>query len=114
MKILPTTELLSAVLGTPITHVQPEDSGYLALFQNGETTCYKTINIYELMYLMKEWAWSQKYLLESGVTDTPFCSITNTNEEDTYNNYLPDERAIADTEPEAVTQACLWILATKT
>lgn len=71
------------------------------------------INIYELMHLMKEWAWSQKYLLESGVTDTPFCSITNTNEEDTYNNYLPDERTIADTEPEAIFKACQWILNNK-
>lgn len=107
--ILPTTELLSAVLGTPISHAQPENSGYLALFQNGETACYKTINIYELMHTMKEWAWNIGYQLHTEMITshiTKKLAYRVSIEPTEYHKFSK----VGDTELEAVTEACQWIL----
>lgn len=69
---------------------------------------YTTINFYELAHLCKEWAWNQGLILESGHTNTPYCTIVDVSENSTMN--LGEERFISDSEPEAIFAACQWIL----
>ena len=68
----------------------------------------KNINIYELMHLMKEWANKKDYWCISGYEENHqgsyYCMLKD----------MPDNKFFyADTEFEAVTKACEWILKQK-
>ena len=124
-----TTELLTAVLGTTV--YDPTVEGTNVLFYSSKYhrnefdvgTVYSTkttrwmgevvgscpqyfINIYELMHLMKEWLKTKVSNAKSGFDNghRHYCHIENPD---------IDDRFYGDTEPEAVTQACLWLLSNK-
>jgi hypothetical protein len=108
-------ELLSEVLAIVCVNIREvyDNEIIYTSYELPRIQDWKSINIHELAHKCKEWAWSYKYLLESGVTETPFCSITNTNEDDELGMAFPDERLLADSEPEAVFDACQWVLNNK-
>ena len=67
-----------------------------------DDTAYRSINIYELMHLMKVWAKDEVYYLESGYISGAVCRV--------YLDLEDMKIFWADTEPEAVFKACEWIL----
>jgi len=94
-------ELLSAVLGDDMYPKEIENN--LLLFKqvaDAPWSAMRSINIYELMHLMKEWALKQGYLLYSVPT---MCLIKTLSLE-----YIK-EFSDVDTEFESVTKACEWI-----
>ena len=111
MRTLPSKELLSAVLGYEIL------DEYIILgnqlqFKSWKvddceifTNSFKSINIYELQHMMKEWALEQGYELTS---NNNFCYVDLVLS--TMGHYAVRVDFIADSEPEAVTKACEWIL----
>ena len=117
MKTLPSKELLSAVLGEDVTMVGIETGGLLFYRIMIEINEYDgvgyatkesptSINIYELQHMMKEW-----------LLDGEGYLFTKKIQYEKYHNWQlvikkSDivEEFMADTEPEAVTKACEWIL----
>ena len=97
---LPSKELLSAVLGCEITYCHEINGELRYGIYTPIGTDERTINIYELMHLMKEWALKQGYLLYSVPT---MCLIKTLSLE-----YIK-EFSDVDTEFESVTKACEWI-----
>lgn len=65
-----------------------------------------SINSYELSYLCKKWAYSKNYIIDS-------CYVNPQSEIHVYWMSKLNKRTTfnADTEPEAVFEACDWILA---
>ena len=110
---LPSKELLSAVLSEDIASVDVVGNAvrytvlnYVAE-EDGELTYIDlgtNINIYELMHLMKVWAIKQGYKLTSAITDGKYdeCTITA--------GMGFNKQFEAQTEYEAIFQACEWIL----
>lgn len=109
MEILPSKELLSAVLGYPITASEGVSFNVLSFRADlegieihGEQL--RAINIYELMHLMKEWAIKNEHELMScggGYCESypkSWDSLTK-----------PIKEFYGDTEFEAVTKAAEWI-----
>lgn len=100
--MLPSKELLTAVLGCDAE----------AYYYNASVIKYKIdgvvekeINIYELMHIMKEWALKQGFYTKSQLgIEKSVANIFNIRFQDC------DENFFADTELEAVTKACEWIL----
>ena len=96
-------ELLSEVLGIEVTHVtqKPELGNILEVqYTNGLKQNYIfEANIYELMHLMKKWAYEQRWLVESSVTLTTCRQLGK----DTQHYF--DE----DSEYDSVVRACQWI-----
>jgi hypothetical protein len=115
--IRPSKELLSAVLKTEIEDSVTEDNTIWPLefdsWRKGEMQLRNTkeyfngINIYELMHIMKEWAFNTGYTVEikwrhnSHPQEKTRCVIKL----GTYGT-----KGVAGTEFEAVTKACEWIL----
>ena len=112
----PSKELLSAVFGKKVGKI--ETKGVYLEYEHWENCInhqkqdisgydITRINIYELAFRVKEWAYSQEepYELISGCLYAPFsdkqyiCEITN-----------EDITLYADTEPEAIFKAAEWIL----
>lgn len=110
-------ELLGEVLGRdahPYDYVQNGRALRYAFFESINRK--RHINIYELAYKCKEWAFDKGYSLESAkkavlgeknkMTSTWICcGLTPTCE------VLPN--FTADTEPEAIFEACEWIRSNK-
>jgi len=114
--VLPSKELLSAVLGEDVY----EDIFYASddirtTFINGNNLVYSTssakftgnnINIYELMHMMKEYIKSQNLMIiVYHHLDTVAVEIVQ-NQKSIYTS--PGMSVY--TEPEAVTKSCEWIL----
>lgn len=127
--ILPTPELLTAVLGIefrtgPHAHnivFLPSKSllkwQELYIENNNWDTKANSINIYELMHLMIEWALTESYIVSPHLRG--YCkgkAIAYLHHDDYTSEFTENviDTYITDSMPEAVTQACLWILATKT
>ena len=109
---LPSKELLTEVLGKNvkmvITDIKVIHSQLNSSVKNSEIAIsyddkWTYENIYELMHLMKEWAFSNDYQLYSGrlIGHKSICSVVN------FDN------SFAETEFEAVIKACEWILSQK-
>jgi hypothetical protein len=98
----PSKELLSEVLGFVVTsiYVAPNDKFIEAQSEYQD----ERINIYELMHMMKEWAKAKYESTDFNVYGSWQCDITIFGEQDIVLNFH------ADTEFEAVTKACEWIL----
>lgn len=89
-----------------------EDTKEVTFITYADTTQGKTrtpisskyeINIYELAYKCKEWAFGKMFFLSSGFdTDGAFCL-----------DRMNSKSFIAETEPEAIFKACQWILENK-
>lgn len=98
-------KLLSEVLGYIVETVTTIDSVRTnQILIIGEKT--KEINIYELAHKCKEWARHLNIQLISGFTETSkqyFCTVVIEDGDVFY----------SQTEPEAIFQACLWILDNK-
>ncbi len=104
-------ELLSKVLNFPFTSITNIQSGNnLIAYTTYElpTHKYKFINIYELAYMCKEWAYKQdwEYIINTHKTiNGKLYRVWF--EKDTETEFF------ADTEPEAIFKACEWILTQK-
>ncbi len=98
-------ELPSKELFEEVTEITVENIHYGVYKGNVEYSEHGRINIYELMHMMKEWAYGQGYSLISYRNTLQVCIC------DIRKNGLGvfDHRA-EDTEFEAVTKACEWIL----
>ena len=117
MKTLPSKELLSAVLGENIGKVEEvnfiSELSYKTYSTNNvpewevaiDGMYSRVINIYELQHMMKEWALEQGYELTS---NNNFCYVDLVLS--TMGHYAVRVDFIANSEPEAVTKACEWIL----
>jgi len=102
--IVPSKELLSAVLVLPIVYVQD----YIEV----DEVIYETemiagsINIYELQHKMKTWADTKNIAIQSYIWFGRGISRVSSMD-DNVELYFEES---ANTEFEAVTQACEWIL----
>jgi len=118
--LLPSKELLFEV----IDDLSPRVVEVIDIYQDnllstyydcgkGEPTCLGyEINIYELMHMMKEWAEKKGYILQSHIIGDSVCKISKITNYSPYIDTL--EILNANTEPEAVTKACEWILEQQT
>lgn len=120
---LPSKELLSEVLDKDyndrlVDWFQIEDDNYLRTYydcgkfdeQGRPTGLGIEINIYELAHKCKEWAYiKHQILLDSRVTSAGSCFLTSSPMSE--HNY--DKKFIDKSEPEAIFQACQWILDNK-
>ena len=102
---LPSKELLSKILKETYTHI--EQSFHLICvrkYNDGVLAGGNDINIYELMHKMKVWALSKGYRIDSAITDGRYgeCVLSAGIG---FSMYFE-----ADTEFEAVTEACEWVL----
>ena len=100
-------KLLSEVLGE-VQEFIPEEHR-VRYCKMGEFDDWKEINIYEFMHKCKVWAnnLSQKrYQLYSGIE----ASRLNTSLVEIYSGAIKQHEISAESEPEAVFEACEWIL----
>ena len=121
--ILPSKELLSEVLEFEITNIpQHQNSKKLEFYskvhsskcifeKSGDLTkgSMFSINIYELMHMMKEWA-VLKYGIEISSTVVKDNGGIYSNAYTTSDKDCISFDANDNLEPEAVTRACEWIL----
>ncbi len=103
--------LLSEVLGYEVFQIHDYDKKYPLSFnyrmRSGKDWTNSTINIHELAFMCKEWAFDKGYSIDSyrlkGMLKPRYkCGIL-----------LPDKWHMlkeCDTEPEAIFKACEWIL----
>lgn len=107
--LLPSKELLSEVLGVKrITDINLTDNYITYKYFAFEYDIFEDkVNIYELMHKMKVWALSKGYRIDSAITDGRYgeCVLSAG-----IGFSMCFE---ADTEFEAVTQACEFILTRK-
>lgn len=106
-------ELLSEVLVNTrdeVSHIQDgRIKSEICYMVNGATRGL-FINIYELVHRCKEWAFSQNYILQVRSADTLSCVDILDNK--CVNNPFKKQTS-CKTEPEAVFNACQWILDNK-
>jgi len=107
----PSKELLGAVLGIKVNKIEYEEQQNEIVYycnQFGRATGY--INIYELMHLMKEWAWGKGFQLMShrNYFNNKYAIQVH---EKLYRHF--EAESLEDTEIETVTKACEWILKEK-
>jgi hypothetical protein len=106
-------ELLSEVLGCKLDideQLQPNEIEYIE--KVGSRLYYRYINIYELANKCKEWAYTKNYFLFSGHgAISASCEVNHRTASPGKIN--PQEIVLADTESEAVFEACQWILENK-
>lgn len=108
-------ELLSEVLGIPLTDFKYGNGLIAYTTYELPTFKYKEINIYELAHKCKEWASE----LEFEISSCSYKAIIEYN----YRQEEDDDRRLfwkfdyetftADAEPEAVFKACQWVLENK-
>jgi hypothetical protein len=117
--ILPSKELLSEVLGvTQVTDLKIRDNKlFYTSYNNPSISNWKSINIYELQHRMKEWASMYGYDLYSyrfnqevsyAYLDIEMNGFYRIDEKWGFSGTLLEEFE-AQTEHEAVTQACEWV-----
>ncbi len=101
-------ELLSGVLKTNAEWVEIKGNEIFYNTDSNKHSCFK-INIYEFMFLCKEWALQYKYRIltepynDYGYTDW-MIEVTK------YGSSNPQRFDLCKSEPEAVFKACEWIL----
>ena len=103
--MLPSKELLSAVFCVKIYDYGSCGNSMIEYSNNkgADLSRYRTINIYELMHMMKEWAAAKDFELYTyRVGNEYWC--------DEYDRIIPYTIQTGSTETEAVTKACEWIL----
>ena len=109
--ILPSKELLSAVLDSSIRsyELSPNGNVLYALKDDVSVSDGMFINIYELMHMMKEYAFSKGYVIYSGRrrNDTHKSIMFKVSD---YGNCNKGNHAYSDTEFEAVVKSCKWLL----
>ena len=95
-----TNKLLSAVLDADISDHSTKGKDVELWSDSSGRSMRSRINVYELMHLMKQWAFVQGYIIESDITgwyrvskDECYIGVDGT----------------TTTEPEAVTLACEFI-----
>lgn len=112
-------ELLSEVLGyTPFKIDKIKQVGGIGLTlillnQDGTVRSYQ--NIYQLAHKCKEWALSNKYMIDSNISPT-FKEVNNgiVGTSLIYNlNNMESKRFQSDTELEAIFKACEYIMENK-
>ena len=112
-------DLATEILGYKVTQ-EPQKYGNEISFHymfTKDTELHQSINIHELAYKCKEWAYKQEYSLSSGhrfEANEWFCDYETSEEysiraEEYYSN-IDAEYKMANTEPEAIFKACEWIL----
>lgn len=119
---LPTKELLSVVLDEylsieDINWIEEEDNRLVIHNYDNDSFEY-TINIYELMHKMKEWAstihrvpgTNSRHFLTSGLYQTLGGTLAHPNIRGFCKHNFYGGQFQEDSEPEAVTKACEWIL----
>ena len=104
----PSKKLLTNILGFEVRIISIVDNTLLCTKKTNRGFTDIRINVYELMHLMKEWAYSLDEFIISSYW-------VNGGEVDIYGRYScadsqPDKSFSADTEFEAVTKACEYIL----
>ena len=122
--ILPSNELLGEVLGKEVISVTKELDGkfdpcILVTFKDEVLL----LNIYELMYLMKEWAYTKNingnYInihtsISKGISGRKIieCRIWSQGLPRVLGNMIINSELVFEegTEPEAVTKVCEWLL----
>lgn len=114
-----TTELLSAVLGLKVHKVIGLDGStnqlrYSIYPSKGDDPSDYTfpINIYELAHKCKEWAYTQGYIISSGLT--PVLGVNRDGWAEVFSSSTPLDGKLHTfkqlSEPEAVFAACQWLL----
>ncbi len=122
--MLVSKELLSEVLGYKVDKIEEHfDGNFDPCFLISHNGGQLLLNIYEFMYLCKEWAFQQRYNVYSlgkwrdSNRDTYLSySVTIKTFEENIQyamNKCYNDKFYADTEPEAVFKACEWILENK-
>ncbi len=117
---LPSKELLSDVLGFECKLDEPleglENRVFFEYFHDKDKkVCKQSINIYELMHLMKEWAFNNgsEWCIDSR-NDCNITGIANFGNKSFPYSHIDRLKANVlfqeETEFEAVTKACEWIL----
>jgi len=110
--ISPSKELLSAVLGEDVVSIDDtyeysnNHANKLYYLSSGTFGVYTSINIYELMHMMKEWAVKNEHELMS--CNGGYCEAFPKKTWDSLTK--PIKEFYGDTEFEAITEACEWIL----
>lgn len=108
-------ELLSEVLKQETRFIRyVANNTYEVHFEKPIRLKYIIINIYELAYKCKEWAFNKGYELRTstrGIIDV--YDHIYINKEDGLTGEFIDCRQESDTEPEAIFKACQWILDNK-
>ena len=108
-------ELLSAVLGEEFDDVRTNcipnnlNGNHLQARTKGDWGGWSSHNIYELMYKCKEWAVKNGFWLSSWVVQDK----TGRAEVENVETLKIIDRFSCKTEPEAVFEACQWILDNK-
>jgi hypothetical protein len=110
--ILPSKELLSKVLGHEIIYNGELDitclnANILTYFKNGMVE--HKINVYELMHMMKEWAFDKGYSLDVFKSDENYYEVTPRIYNEIEEEWFDCEYSISRTEFESVTKAAQWV-----
>ena len=106
--ILPSKELLSTVFGEKVVFIVLNRT--ILEYEVPETGFNKAINIYELMHMMKEWAYKQHNVFTSSIEHDEYPAICSTNYSSRGDAFKDANKTFAgDSEFEAVTAACEWI-----
>lgn len=108
-------ELLSEILdesydNTNIVKIyQPSDFNHIAWETNNCAINTHSINIYELAHKCKEWCLNNNFTIKSSITRQGAKCEFYSKEQTNYKTKIIN----AKTEPEAIFQACEWILKQK-
>ncbi len=115
--MLPSKELLSAVFGVKVYDYGSYGNSMIEYSTNrgADLSRYRTINIYELMHLMKEWAYDNGYAVIVYKSSDEYTVMVFEAERfylntDYLNRIVKFCTTDTDTGFEAVTKACEWIL----
>ena len=107
--ILPSKELISEVLSKEVEEERFIDSNSLTYVNSG---IYEDINIYELAHKCKEWAYSQGYIISSGLT--PVLGVNKDGWAEVFSCSTPLDGKLHTfkqlSEPEAIFKACEYIM----
>ena len=115
---LPSKELLSEVLDIKVVEVykirsNPNFKDNTLLHRIEGCAVLFTINIHELAHKCKEWAYKNKFIIETGFTTSGDWFYTVLEVKDTSPYVAEVKTNWGITEPEAVFQACQWVLDNK-
>ena len=93
-------ELLSEIMDDKVKSIRIMNDTIFIYFENNNQEYF--IDIYELAYKCKVWAYNNSYTLRSQLK-VCYCRFPNHND-------IEEKIFKADTEPEAIFKACQWIL----
>lgn len=113
---LPSREVLSAVLGVEIITFEMKQNNILSYKYNkksknkfsGKEFCNRSINIYELAFKIKEYAFNKGYVIYSGIKTGSRTHIGTMVQKLCGGDYL--YYSTGETVLEALTNSCEWIL----